>query len=41
MTNEGNQLKFEHTSRRSKLINLIDAFECTFHMDACKAQILN
>jgi hypothetical protein len=26
MTKEGDQLKFEHTSRESKLINLIDAF---------------
>ena len=30
MTKEGDQLKFEHTSRESKLINLIDAFECAF-----------
>jgi hypothetical protein len=24
----------------SKLINLIDAFECAFHMFACMAQVL-
>ena len=27
---KGIKLKFEHTSRGSKLINLIDAFECAF-----------
>jgi hypothetical protein len=37
MTKEGDQLKFEHTSRESKLINLIDAFEYAFHMLACIA----
>ena len=31
------QLKFEHTSRGSKLIDLNDAF----HMIACMAQVLN
>ena len=41
MTKEGDQLKFMHTSRGSKLINLIDAFECAFHMFACMAQVLN
>ena len=35
------QLKFEHTIRGSKLINLVDAFECAFHMLACMAQVLN
>jgi hypothetical protein len=30
MTKEGDQLKFEHNSRGSKLINLFDAFECAF-----------
>jgi hypothetical protein len=40
MTKEGDQLKFKHTSRGSKLINLIDAFECAFHMFACMAQVL-
>jgi hypothetical protein len=30
MTKERDQLKFEHTSRGSKLINLFDAFECAF-----------
>jgi hypothetical protein len=30
MTKEGDQLKFEHTSRGSKLMNLYDAFECAF-----------
>ena len=35
------QLKFEHTSRGSKLINLIDAFEWAFHMFACIAQVFN
>ena len=41
LTKEGDKLKFEHTSRGSKLINLIDAFECVFHMFACMAQVLN
>ena len=41
MIKEGDQLKFEHTSRGSKLINLIDACECAFHMFACMAQVLN
>ena len=41
MTKEGDQLKFEYTSRGSKLINLIDAFEWASHMFACKAQVLN
>jgi hypothetical protein len=35
---KGIKLKFEHTSRGSKLINLIDAFECALHMFACMAQ---
>jgi hypothetical protein len=39
MTNEGDQLKFEHTSNGNKLINLSDAFECAFHMYACMAQV--
>ena len=30
MTKEGDQLKFKHTSRGSKLMNLYDAFECAF-----------
>jgi hypothetical protein len=30
MTKQGDQLRFEHTSRGSKLIDLIDAFECAF-----------
>jgi hypothetical protein len=30
MTKEGDQLKFEHASRGSKLINLNVAFECAF-----------
>ena len=30
MTKEGDQLKFEHTSRGSKLMNLYDAFERAF-----------
>jgi hypothetical protein len=41
MIKEGDQLKFEHTSRGSKLINLNVAFECAFHMFACMAQVLN
>jgi hypothetical protein len=41
MTKEGDQLKFEHTSRGSKPINLYVAFECAFHMYACMAQVLN
>ena len=41
MTKERDQFKFEHTSRGSKLINLIDAVECAFHMFACMAQVLN
>ena len=32
---EGDQLKFEHTSRENKLINLNGAFECALHMYAC------
>ena len=39
MIKEGDQLKFEHTSRGSKLINLINAFECAFHMFACMVQV--
>ena len=38
---KGDQLKFKHASRGSKLIDLKDAFECAFHMFACKAQVLN
>ena len=34
---ERDQLKFWHTSRGSKLMNLDDAFECAFHMFACMA----
>jgi hypothetical protein len=41
MTKEGDQLKFKHTSRGSKLINLYVAFECAFHMYAYIAQVLN
>ena len=37
----GSIIIFEHTSRGSKLINLIDAFECAFHMFVCMAQVLN
>ena len=37
---KGIKLQFEHTSRGRKLINLIDAFECAFHMFACMAQVL-
>jgi hypothetical protein len=40
MTKEGDQLKFEHTSMGSKLINLIDAIECAFYMFACMVQVL-
>ena len=32
MTMERGQLKFEHTSRGSKPMNMIVAFECAFHM---------
>jgi hypothetical protein len=42
MTKEGDQLKFEHTSRESKLMNLYDAFECVnvySHMLACICQV--
>ena len=39
MTKKKDQLKFEHTSRGSKLTNLIDAFECAFHMYVCMAQV--
>ena len=35
------KLKFQHTSRGSKLRNLIVAFECAFHMFASMAQVLN
>ena len=42
MIKKGDQLKnFKHTSRGSKLINLIDAFEYVFHMFAYMAQVLN
>jgi hypothetical protein len=41
MRKEGDQLKFEHTSRGSKLLNLIVAFECAFHIYACMTQVLN
>ena len=41
MTKEEDQLKFKHTSRESKFINLINAFECAFHMFPCMAQVLN
>ena len=41
MTKEEDQLKFKHTSRESKFINLINAFECAFHMYACMAQVLS
>ena len=34
-------LNSQHICRGSKLINLIDAFECAFHMFACMAQVLN
>ena len=30
LTKERDQLKFEHTSRGSKLMDLYDAFECAF-----------
>jgi hypothetical protein len=30
MTKEGDQLKFENTSRGIKLMNLFDTFECAF-----------
>jgi hypothetical protein len=39
MIKERDQLKFEHTSKGSKLINLIDVFECAFHIFACMAQV--
>ena len=39
MTKEWDQLKFKHTSRGSKPINLNDAFECAFHMFACIARV--
>ena len=32
MTKEDDQLKFEHTSRGSKLMNLYGAFECAIHI---------
>ena len=41
MTKEDDQLKFEHTSRGSKLMNLYGAFECAIHIFACMAQVLN
>ena len=41
MTKERDRLKFEHTSRGSKLINLYVAIECAFHIFACMAQVLN
>jgi hypothetical protein len=40
MIKEWDQLKFEHTSRGSKLMDLYDAFECALHMFACMAQVL-
>jgi hypothetical protein len=39
MRKEGDQLKFKHTSRGSKLINLSDAFDCAFPMYACMSQV--
>jgi hypothetical protein len=39
VTKEGDKVKLKHISRGSKLINLIDAFECAFHMFACIAQV--
>ena len=39
MTKKIDQLKFKHISRGSKLINLIDAFECASHMFASMAQV--
>jgi hypothetical protein len=41
MIKKRDQLKFEHTSRGSKLMDLYDAFECAFHMYGCMAQVLN
>ena len=41
MTKKRDQLKFEHTHRGAKLINLIGAFKSAFHMFACMAQVLN
>jgi hypothetical protein len=41
MTKERDQLKFEHISRGSKLINMIDAFECALHMYACISTSFN
>jgi hypothetical protein len=41
MTKEGDQLKFEHTSRGSKLINLNDAFECAFSYACLHLSSLN
>jgi hypothetical protein len=35
--NRRGSIKFEHTSRGSKLINLNGAFECASHMYACIA----
>ena len=40
MTKEEDQLNFKHTSRGSKLINLVDAFECAFRIFACITQVL-
>jgi hypothetical protein len=41
MTKEGDQLKFEHATRGSKLIDLNVAFECAFYMFSCMEQVLN
>ena len=41
LTKEGDKLKFEYTSRGSKLINLIVAFEYALYMFACMAKVLN
>ena len=41
MTKERDRLKFEHTSRESKLINLYVAFECAFKYACLHLSSLN
>jgi hypothetical protein len=38
---KGDQLKFVHTSRGSKLMNLFDAFECAFTYACLHLKSLN
>jgi hypothetical protein len=41
MTKQGDQLKFEHTSRGRKPMNLYDAFKCEFSYTCLHVSSLN